>query len=390
MLLTHVLSGDWGGARTTMEEKGIEIGLSMTNVYQHNARRGIQTHNGHRVTGSADYELTLDTEALGWWQGGIFYIAAESSWNDGIDEDHVGNLFGVNGDAGGDESIFVVEAWYEHTFWDGKARFRIGRIDVGVDFETNAYANDETAQFLNPALIGAANVRMPDLGLGAQVVVEPVDWFYFGIVAADARADGRKTGFKTTFHDEDYFFAAVELGFLPVWETAKGDLPGGYRFGVWYDPQPTEKFFNDLGGRITTVPMKRDDIGVYVSMDQMVYKEHAEDVADEQGLGVFFRYSFAHDETNEIEHFWSLGAQYLGLIPTRDDDVLGFGFAQGIISDELHALGSGDRESVYELYYAAQVFPWLVVTPDLQYIVNLGAEDGRDTFVAGVRIQMSF
>lgn len=70
--------------------------------------------------------------------------------------------------------------------------------------------------------------------------------------------------------------------------------------------------------------------------------------------------------------------------------MLGFGFAQGIISDELHALGSGDRESVYELYYAAQVFPWLVITPDLQYIVNLGAEDGRDTFVAGVRIQMSF
>lgn len=131
------LTGDWGGARTTMEEKGIEIGLSMTNVYQHNARRGIQTHNGHRVTGSADYELTLDTEAMGLWQGGIVYIAAESSWNDGIDEDHVGNLFGVNGDAGGDESIFVVEAWYEHTFWDGKARFRIGRIDVGVDFETN-------------------------------------------------------------------------------------------------------------------------------------------------------------------------------------------------------------------------------------------------------------
>ncbi len=123
----------------------------------------------------------------------------------------------------------------------------------------------------------------------------------------------------------------------------------------------------------------------------MLYKEHPRDDVDDQGLGMFFRYGYANDQANEIEHFWSVGAQYLGLIPTRDEDVLGFGFAQGILSRKLRNLEGGDRESVYELYYAAQVLPWLAVTPDFQYIVNPGADkDGREAFVAGVRIQMSF
>ncbi len=377
------LTGDWGGLRTSMAENGIELTLSMTHVYQHNANGGVQTHRGHRFTGSADYELTVDTAAAGLWEDGMFYILAESDWNDGIGGDRVGSFFGVNGDAGGDISGVVDEAWYEHSLWDGKARFRIGKMDVGVDFDTNAYANDETAQFLNPLLINTGNVPMPDFGLGAQLIFEPVDWFYLGIVAADAQADGRETGFMTALHGEDHLFAALEVGFLPELDSDRGPLPGGYRFGLWYDPQPKERF---LSG--TT---KRDDIGFYASIDQMLYRENAGDDTDEQGLGMFFRYGFAHDDTNEVESFWSIGAQYLGLIPSRDDDVLGFGFAQGILSHDLRRLAGGDRESVYELYYSIPVHPWLVITPDLQYIVNPGADDStRDAFVAGVRVQMSF
>lgn len=377
------LTGDWGGLRTSMADNGIELTLSMTHVLQNNARGGMQTHRAHRFTGSADYELTVDTAAAGLWEDGSFYILAESDWNDGIGGDRVGNYFGVNGDAGGDISGVVDEAWYEHSLWDGKARFRIGKMDVGVDFDTNAYANDETAQFLNPALINTGNVPMPDFGLGAQMIFEPVDWFYLGIVAADAQADGRETGFATAFHDEDHFFAALEFGFLPELNSERGPLPGGYRFGLWYDPQPKDPF---LGGSA-----KRDDMGFYASFDQMIYRENATDTTDEQGLGMFFRYGYAHAETNEVESFWSIGAQYLGLIPSRDDDVLGFGFAQGILSHDLRRLAGGDRESVYELYYSIPVHPWLVITPDLQYIVNPGADDStRDAFVAGVRVQMSF
>lgn len=388
---TEYVTGDWGGLRPAAEEAGLSFHLSLTSVYMHNVHGGIQTRNGHRVTGSADYELILDFEKLLQLKGGTVYVLAESGWGDDIGEDRVGNLFGVNGDAFGDEEIVVSELWYEQVFLDEKARFRVGKLDLTVDFDTNAFANDETAQFLNPALINTANNSVPDRGLGAQLVVTPVEWFYAGLGAADAQTEYATTGFNTAFHDEDYFYAISEAGLMPVWQTALGKLPGNYRFGLWYDPQPKERFVKLRDDHRGPPPTRRDDLGFYVNADQWVFRENPDDESDEQGLGVFVRYGWADQDCNLIEHFWSLGAQYQGLLPARDQDVLAFGFAQGILSDSLTAYEPGDRESVYELYYRIQIFPWLQITPDLQYIVNPGGTvDAHNSFVAGLRVQASF
>lgn len=382
------LTGDWWGARKWLEDNGIEFGLSMTTVYQHNAYGALDTHNGHDITGSVDLELTLDSEKLGLWKGGVMYMLAESSWNDDIGIDKVGNLFGVNGDAYlGDEAIQVSELWYQQSFLDGKVRVKAGKMDVTVDFDLNGYANDETAQFLNPALINMGNIPFPDYAQGIMVAVQPLDWMYMQGVVADAQADGRETGFNTFYHDECHTFSMFELGFTPTWDTPWGQLPGGYRLMMWYDPQPKPVFvvMEDV------VRNKTDDVGFGFNMDQMLWKENAAEDADAQGLGMFLRYGYAHDNINLIEHFWSIGAQYRGLIPTRDDDVLAFGFAQGIIGGKAHKVDLGDRESVYELYYNIALLPWLNITPDFQFIHQPGgSEASRDSFVAGVRLQMSF
>ncbi|MGD8452740.1 MAG: carbohydrate porin [Phycisphaerae bacterium] len=386
------LTGDWCGGRSFLEDRGITIDLGLTTIYQHNARGGVQTKNAHRVSGSYDLELSLDFEAIKLWQGGMLYALAEGSWDDGIsDAGYVGDLFGVNGDAGGDRSIDLTELWYEHTFFDGGLRVRAGKLDLGVDFETNAFANDETAQFLNNALINSGNVPFPDNGHGIQFVATPCDWLYFGAGVADAEADARETGFRTAYHGRGDSFSIYEFGLTPRLQTAWGELPGNYRFGLWYDPQPKERFFDDLDGRRRTVPYRRDDVGFYTSIDQVIFRERPDDEGDEQGLGVFVRYSFAHGDVNEIEHFWSAGAQYQGLIPTRDDDVIAFGAAQGLLSEDLRLTGADPhRETVLELYYRAELLPWLSVGPDFQWILRPGGEHGRDAFVAGFRVQAAF
>lgn len=390
ILTTPRLTGDWGGMRTTLEENGIGFGLFLTSVYQRNTHGGLKTHHAHEITGSADYDLSLDLEKLKLIHGGTLYARAESSWGDGISETSIGDVFGVNGDAVGNQEIALFECWYEQLFFGDKLRVRVGKLDLTVDFDTNAYANDETTQFLNNALILTGNVPWPDYGLGAEVFAQPTEWLYFGVAAADAQANGVETGFNTTFHDEDYFFGVFEFGLTPEWQTSRGKLPGAYRFGLWYDPQPKEKFFNVPDGQYVTIPTKRDDIGFYVNLNQLVFKEKPDDDADTQGLGVFFRYGHAADSVNLIEHFWSVGGQYQGPIPTRDNDVLGFGFAQGILSETFRSLNGGDRESVYEVYYNAQVLPWLSISPDIQFIRNPGETSGHDAFVFGVRVQASF
>ncbi len=386
------LTGDWWGARPRLEERGVTVDLGLTTIYQHNARGGAQTRHAHRVSGSYDLEVTFDFERLKLWKGGTLYALAEGSWDVGIsDAGYVGDLFGVNGDAAGPQEIQLAELWYEHALLGDKLRVRFGKLDLTLDFDTNAFANDETAQFLNLGLINAANIPFPDRGHGVQFVATPFDWLYFGAGIADAEADVKKTGFRTAYHGPARTFSIYEFGLTPVWETGWGQLPGSYRFGVWYDPQPKERFFNDLGGRLRTIPLKRDDTGWYMSLDQAVFRENPQVAGDEQGLGLFFRYAFAHDEVNDIEHFWSAGGQYQGLIPTRDEDVLAFGVAQGVLSRQMRLIDADPhRETALEVYYRIQLFPWLTVSPDFQWILRPGGEHGRDAFVAGIRLQMAF
>jgi len=198
-------------------------------------------------------------------------------------------------------------------------------------------------------------------------------------------ADVRETGFNTTFNDEDYFFYIFETGITPQFGSKNGPLQGAYRIGLWYDPQPKANTDYADAGR-----SYRDDVGFYLSCGQMLAKENA-DPEDDQGLGAFFRYGYANSKKNDIANFWSFGFQYQGLIEGRDDDVLGAGFAQGIFSDRASTTYIDDYESVVELYYSAQVTPWLNISPNIQYVANPGGGGSADdAVVLGVRAQMSF
>ncbi len=391
---TDRLTGDWGGKRAWLEERGVEVSLSLTAIYQQNVHGGVRTRNAHRVTGSYDLELTFDLEKTSGWQGAKAYIFGQGGWGDGISElGYVGELFSVNTDATGDRAIDVLEFWIEQSFLGEKLRVQVGKINLSNEFLTNAYANDETAQFLNYALVLPQQVPIPGDAwghLGAQAVFSPTDWLYLSAGVADAQADYRETGLNTAFHGEDYFFGIFEFGLTPTLSSTRGNHSGNYRFGVWYDPQPKPEFFN-ANGIARRIPFQRDDVGFYTSCDQLVFKENGDD-DDTQGIGVFLRYGFAHAEVNELEHFWSAGAQYKGLLPTRDEDVIGFGVAQGIVSRFVKRIGeTPHRETALELYYNIQVAPWLNISPDFQVILDPGGRgDGKDAFVAGLRVQASF
>jgi porin len=384
--------GFWG-LNDELAHKGIELGLSATQIYQQNVRGGISKHRrAGRFSGSYDLELSADLRKLLGLEGGSLYMLTEGVWSKsaGIDGLSVGSVFGVNGDARARRSMDITELWYEHAFLDDSLRIRVGKMDLTggfehhgcpVSFDCSAYANDETTQFLNGALINNPTIPFPAYGLGVAVHYSPTHLWYVSAAVADAQADIRETGFRTTFHDEDYFFYIVETGITPQLDSAKGPLQGAYRVGLWYDPQDKERFSD---GRI-----RRDDTGFYLSFDQTLCREN-NDAEDTQGLGVFGRYGWASSKVNEITNFWSAGIQYQGLIPDRDDDVLALGLAQGVFSDRASDYVD-DYETACELYYSAQITPWMSVSPSIQYIANPGGNEiTSDAVVLGVRLQMRF
>ena len=116
-------------------------------------------------------------------------------------------------------------------------------------------------------------------------------------------------------------------------------------------------------------------------------------------------------ERNLLSYYVDTGAGFKGLIPGRADDVLTFGAAYARISRDAAALDRDtlaingppypirDYEFLFEVSYQAQIAPWWIVQPDLQYIVHPGGHvpDPNNpnavignAFIAGIRSTIKF
>jgi len=119
---------------------------------------------------------------------------------------------------------------------------------------------------------------------------------------------------------------------------------------------------------------------------------HVQRFVDE-GLGLFLRYAVGDQGKTlptkdfALDGFWSFGVSYKGLIPSRDEDVLGWGYA---IADHHDYQATTTRlrdEQVFEWYYKIQFFPWLDLTPSVQYILHPGfSVDSDDAIFCGLRL----
>jgi porin len=377
---------------------GVEFVFGSTNIYQQNVNGGMSTHRrAGRLSGSYDIEVIADLRRLLGLEGARVYVHTEGGYSKsgGINDVAAGSAFGVNGDAFGRDAIVVTELYFEQSLADDTFILRAGKMDLTggfeclgclVAFDTNHYAHDETRQFLNAALVNNPTIPFPDYALGISAIYTPIKGWYASAGVVDAENDFRETGFRTAFHGDSAYFYVFETGILPRIDSPNGPMPGGYRLGFWVDGSRKSRFSN--GDQF------RNDTGIYISADQMLYKENAAE-DDYQGLGAFFRWGWADSDLNAVSNFFSLGLQYEGLFEGRDTDALGIGMAHGTFSDHANANDgqpfTEDHEMAWELYYRAELTPWLGVTPSVQYIKNPGGiDENRDAVVLGLRVQATF
>ena len=382
------MTGDWGGVRTKLEDMGFKLDLYYNHIYGVNAKGGADTTNAQRQSGTADLFLTFDFEKMGLIPGGSLTAFSKSAFSRNIN-DKVAALSDPFDDADDDDSIYLGGCYYQQRLLADKLRLRFGYLDYQLIIDRNAYAAFEDVFFMTTNLDNNPLVPRP-IGLGATLFVDPVPWLGLTFGASDKDARLRSPGFDTTFHDGAEFFGFGELELRPKIPSSRGPLTGHYRFGTFYDPATKEEIGSRGSYNKRRPRYQTGDVGYYLSFDQLAWREGP---ADEQGLGLFFRWGWRDEELNRTDEFWSGGAQYQGLIPHRNDDVLGFGMYAQLGSDRYKYYTSHDfrGELGYELYYKIQLTPWLTLTPDFQYIVDAGGHHSdRDAVVVGLRMRVIF
>jgi len=269
--------------------------------------------------------------------------------------------------------------WIQQALFDDRLRLRLGCMAQQTSFDRNALANSEDRQFLASYLDNNPVVPLPN-GLGATLLIAPRPWLDLTFGVADADNLPRNAGFDTAFDEfnslNGYFEARVRSPF------ARSGLSGNYRFGVFVDGRKKTHF---RSGR-----RDRGHVGAYLSFDQVVWLERDDGF---EGLALFARGGYADPDVNRVAWFWSVGLEYVGPLPHRDRDVLAFGTYQAIGSSTYRDAvdSSFRRETGLELYYAVRVLGWLVITPDLQYIIDPGATGASgDAFVGTLRFRVTF
>lgn len=112
-------------------------------------------------------------------------------------------------------------------------------------------------------------------------------------------------------------------------------------------------------------------MGYYSAFEQMVYKENKKDEKDSQGLTVFGQFGWAPEDRNDVSRYLGGGLHYKGIIPKRDDDILGLGTAIAGFSNRLKSVdGRYGQETSIECFYRIKLTPWMYIQPDIQYIMN--------------------
>jgi len=378
----EVLAGEEGAENQLLMQvvEGLQINGGLTWFLQ-------ATDGAVDDTTALTYTFDLGLEAPISEHGKVV-VALEGGEGEGVDP-VIGTLSGVNYDAffselttnvSGSTNVVVPsisQAYYEGEYLAGDLIVSAGKLDVHSMFDDNAYANDETDQFMS-----AIFTRSPDTSY------IQLDYYYApGVVAQYAvsnmvdvtliAANGNSGGFNDVF---DHMYVVGQVNLKP----ALGGREGNYRFYVINDGRDSvNTTFTEISSGKTT-----DNSAWGLSFDQAL----------PGNTGVFVRYSVQDDGIveNTVESSWSLGALFEGASWGRDQDTFGVGYGSVNLNTAPAALAASgittpEDETHLEAFYKFGISEQFTLTTDVQVIENIGGEADADTVtVAGLRGQVNF
>lgn len=385
------LAPTWSAAQLN-EQDGVSLELAYTSDFFANAAGGVE--KGAVYLDNVDLTGTFDLQRLAGWRGATAFLYVLGN-RGSSPSDLVGDMQGVsNMDA--PDTWKLYEAWIEQALAGDRLFVKAGLYDLNSEFDVigsgGLFLNSSHGIGPDFAQTGVNGPSIfPTTSLAVRVRARPTEALCLQVVVLDAVSGNPDDPFGThvILDSGEGALVAAEVAVLSRDDEGLdgGKLSVG---GFWYSA-PTEVFSQAAGSG--TAGVMRSNRGVYVLMDQPLFREFGE---REQGLNGFVRVGIADSRVNQVGSYVGAGLVYTGLVPGRDEDQLGFALATARNGAEFRAserlagnLFEGS-ETALELTYAL-AGEWFTVQPDVQYIINPGTDPGLDNAVAfGLRVGVSF
>jgi porin len=215
-----------------------------------------------------------------------------------------------------------------------------------------------------------------------NIHVYPTPWFYAGFGFYDGSvADGVHTGENSPIsavRKPHHYFTVAEAGLRWMLGENK-QLPGRFAAGAWHHNGDFARFNGGEAGGTT---------GFYAIAEQKLWHQKYYDRHDSRGIHGFVQYGWADPDVSNITQHLGIGLTWTGLIPKSNPDVMGIGLSAVELSNQ--AGFDKNYELNVEAFYGWVVTPYLLIKPDLQYIINpSGGNEAADALVASIRVELT-
>jgi len=391
------LLGDWWGLRTKLEAMGISPTLTYVTDIAGNVTGG--KSQGAAYADNIGLNLLFDLDKLIGLEGGSFLVSMSQRDGSSLSQRHVGNIFTVQQDYGG-QTFKLIDAAYQQNLLDDHVALRVGRIATGDDFFVseydylfmqNAFCGNPVGVFFNSPGMTA----YPNDTWGALMKVKPTPRTYImaGIYNGDPSIrENSRHGVDMSM--DGTIFAIGEFGYQVNGQPGDSQYLGNYKAGFWYD--------NSSYTNYNTASAQRGNWGFYGLFDQVLLP--FAEPGSNRGFGIFGSLLASPEQSiSQLPYFFTAGFACRGICASRPTDTAGFGIAYGDFSADLRdaeqqeqqldpAIGVRNHETALEWTYRIYLRNSAAfVQPDLQYIIEPGGTGKiEDALVVGCQIGINF
>jgi len=390
------LLGDWDGKRTELAQQGIKFEANILTDTAYLAEGG--RNEGADPLTSAQLWLgtQLDMEKLAGWDGVTVRAVATARQGQSTsvrdlqgNAPHMANVQGTFGR--GNQDSRLSELSIEKTFKDQGLSIKAGRLGLGMDF--NVMACDFASTAFCAAQMGKwqGNIWMntPVSQWGARVkqqlnpeVAVQVGVYEFNPDNGNGKAEGQGWSLDTDHAD------GVTIPAEVVWtpKSFVNGLPGSYRVGGMYNTA------DDIANQkdIATGEGKNRTFAGWLAIEQQLTSTGS----GRQGLHLFANFTWHDRDTNKVDNSQQIGVKYIGLVDSQPNDILGLAVNRVHVNDRFadsRPAFNADAEYNIELNYSYNATKWLMLRPNLQYVINPGSSNNvDDALVLGLTTRIIF
>ena len=411
------MSGDWGGSRTELLDKGYDFSLEYVGEVGSNLDGGYNDDTTARYSDQFALGVKMDLEKILGWQDAEFKLAitersGRNISNDRIGDPRAGTLSSSQEVWGRGQTWRLTQMWYKQGYFDNKLNVKIGRFGPGEDF------NSFPCDFQNLAFCGSQvgnwvgniwyNWPVSQWALRIKYNITPEVYAQVGVFEQNPSYLETGNGFKLSGSGTKGMILPVEL----VWTPKINNLPGEYRLGYYYSTAKADDVYEDSNGQAAAVSgasykSHSSKHGAWIVAQQQLTSRNG---SDARGLSIFANATVHDKDTNFVDNYQQIGLTYLGPFDARPKDDIGVGIARIHVNDDVRKnrrlvndlnniedydnpsyLPIQDTEYNAEIYYGFHVTNWLTVRPNLQYIKHPGGVNQvDDALVAGLKVQSKF